>query len=99
MSLYRKGRDDRSVLRVAARSLEGSPSLVRHEPIGDAAGLPLILLGSAVIVTIRFCRTERDSDAAETISVYSGGLHMVGMLLLGARLLACLFFAILRRPL
>lgn len=89
-------------LEVAARSLEGRAATVRHEVIGDAAGLLLILLGGAmmVIATIRFRQIAREINAAETVP--AGGrrldMAMVGMLLLlGGTLFAYLLYTVVRR--
>ena len=89
-------------LEVAARSLTGSAASVRHEAIGDAAGLLLILLGGAmmVVATIRFRQIGREIDAAETVPSRGTRLDMtmVGMLLLlGATLFAYLLYTVLRR--
>lgn len=89
-------------LEVAARSLEGHAATVRHEAIGDAAGLLLILLGGAmmVVATVRFRQIAREINAAEAVP--AGGrrldMAMVGMLLLlGTTLFAYLFYTVLRR--
>ena len=89
-------------LQVAARSLEGSGAPVRHEAVGDAAGLLLIVLGGAmmVIATIRFRQVGRDIDAAETVPARGTGLDIamvVMLLLLGATLFAYLLYTVLRR--
>ena len=88
-------------LEVAARSLDGRAGSVRHEAVGDVAGLLLILLGGAMMVmaTVRFRQIAHQIDVAETVPADGRRLDvaMVGMLLLlGATLFAYLLYTVLR---
>ncbi len=89
-------------LEVATRTLEGRAAPVRHEAVGDVAGLLLILLGGAMmaVATVRFREIAWEIDAVETMP--AGGrrldMAMVGMLLLlGGTLFAYLLYTVLRR--
>ena len=89
-------------LEVASRSLGGQMPTVRHQAVGDGAGLLLILLGGSMMVmaTIRYRQVGRAIDAPEPQPARGARLDMamVGMLLaLGGTLFAYLLYTVLSR--